>query len=85
MTEDEIEKFVDELDVERFIPNFGDLDMESKKKCLEDIYIKQGNKTFGNPLGTNLYTENVVPNVKIYEGTGGVKRNKKSRGRDMDD
>ena len=86
MVEDEEEKFIDELAIERVIPNFGDLDMESKKKCLEDIYIKQSNKTFANPLGTNLYGETVASSdVRIFEGFAGVKKNKKSKRRRLDD
>lgn len=55
---EEKKHFLDEIDIETVIPNYGNLTEDEKKKCLDEIYSKQSFADFSMPLGVNRYLYN---------------------------
>ena len=65
---------IDESEIEKLIPNFGELSSKEQKKVLEAVYSRQFNIRFAkSPLGTvKTYHEEVMEKrIKQMEGENG--------------
>lgn len=55
MSGEEKKHFLDEIDIETVIPNYGNLTEDEKKKCLDEVYSQQSSSAFSLPLGVDRY------------------------------
>lgn len=58
MSEDEDKKIIDEVNIEKIIPNYGSLSTKEKKETLEVYYKKCLSTKHSNPLGYDWYKHN---------------------------